>query len=89
MQTKHKPIHRLPTGSGHRSWNSLKRYTHIRQVGDKYDGWTWLDRATKAQHVRSKAVRGEAWYQLHAGLVDPVLPGRGRKPARPQPAKAR
>ena len=25
--------------SGHRSWSSLKRYTHIRQTGDKYAGW--------------------------------------------------
>lgn len=32
--------------SGHRSWNSLKRYTHIRQAGDKYEGWPWLDRVT-------------------------------------------
>jgi integrase len=28
--------------SGHRSWQSLKRYTHIRQTGDKYSGWLWL-----------------------------------------------
>ena len=28
--------------SGHRSWSSLKRYTHIRQSGDKYAGWRWL-----------------------------------------------
>jgi integrase len=28
--------------SGHRSWTSLKRYTHIRQTGDKYNGWKWL-----------------------------------------------
>ncbi|MBD1412838.1 tyrosine-type recombinase/integrase [Burkholderia contaminans] len=28
--------------SGHRSWNSLKRYTHLRQTGDKYEGWHWL-----------------------------------------------
>jgi integrase len=27
--------------SGHRSWQSLKRYTHIRQNGDKYAGWDW------------------------------------------------
>lgn len=30
--------------SGHRTWNSLKRYTHIRQTGDKYAAWPWLDR---------------------------------------------
>lgn len=28
--------------SGHRSWNSLKRYTHLRQTGDKYESWHWL-----------------------------------------------
>lgn len=28
--------------SGHRSWSSLKRYSHLRQTGDKYDGWKWL-----------------------------------------------
>lgn len=28
--------------SGHRSWTSLKRYTHIRQTGDKYAAWKWL-----------------------------------------------
>jgi integrase len=29
--------------TGHRSWTSLKRYTHIRQTGDKFAGWKWLD----------------------------------------------
>lgn len=28
--------------SGHRSWISLKRYTHLRQTGDKYKDWKWL-----------------------------------------------
>ena len=28
--------------SGHRSWSSLKRYTHIRKSGDKYADWHWL-----------------------------------------------
>ena len=28
--------------SGHRSWSSLKRYTDIRQTGDKYEGWKWM-----------------------------------------------
>jgi len=26
--------------SGHRSWQSLKRYTHMRQSGDKWAGWS-------------------------------------------------
>lgn len=32
--------------SGHRSWSSLQRYTHIRQRGDKYANWKWLDYVT-------------------------------------------
>jgi integrase len=27
--------------SGHRSWQSLKRYSHIRQSGDRYAEWKW------------------------------------------------
>jgi integrase len=27
--------------SGHRSWTSLKRYTHIRSSKDKYENWKW------------------------------------------------
>ena len=32
--------------SGHRSWTSLKRYTHIRQSKDKYDNWKWTTLVT-------------------------------------------
>ncbi|MHB0785551.1 site-specific integrase [Bradyrhizobium sp. 5.13L] len=32
--------------SGHRSWTSLKRYTQLRQRGDKYAGWKWLEAVT-------------------------------------------
>lgn len=35
-------IPRVACVSGHRSWTSLKRYTHLRQVGDKYKDWPWL-----------------------------------------------
>jgi integrase len=41
--------------SGHRSWVSLKRYTHIRQTGDKYAGWKWLSEVSETdprQRVR-------------------------------------
>lgn len=34
--------------SGHRSWNSLRRYTHLRQVGDKWARWEWLERIAPA-----------------------------------------
>ncbi|MBK0327273.1 site-specific integrase [Rhodobacteraceae bacterium F11138] len=30
--------------SGHRSWQSLQRYSHIRAVGDKFEGWEWHER---------------------------------------------
>ncbi|MDD2728502.1 site-specific integrase [Malikia sp.] len=30
--------------SGHRTWTSLKRYSHLHQDGDKYAGWPWLAR---------------------------------------------
>jgi integrase len=32
--------------SGHRSWNSLKRYTHIGQSKDKYGNWKWITLVT-------------------------------------------
>jgi integrase len=35
-------IPRAATVSGHRSWQSLQRYSHLRQVGDKWAGWKWL-----------------------------------------------
>ncbi|WP_131193744.1 tyrosine-type recombinase/integrase [Lichenihabitans psoromatis] len=35
-------IPHVATVSGHRSWHSLQRYTHLRQSGDKFSGWTWL-----------------------------------------------
>ena len=37
-------IPRVACVSGHRSWKSLQRYTHLRQTGDKYAGWDWLAR---------------------------------------------
>ncbi len=35
-------IPRVACVSGHRTWQSLQRYTHLRQVGDKYQEWPWL-----------------------------------------------
>lgn len=40
-------IPRAASVSGHRSWQSLKRYTHIRQTGDKYERWKWLATVTE------------------------------------------
>jgi len=35
--------------TGHRSWSSLQRYTHIHEHGavDKYDEWPWLERRAR------------------------------------------
>jgi integrase len=29
--------------TGHVTWQSLQRYSHVRQTGDKYKDWKWLD----------------------------------------------
>lgn len=29
--------------TGHKTWQSLQRYSHVRQTGDKYKDWKWLD----------------------------------------------
>jgi integrase len=34
-------IPQVATVSGHRSWTSLRRYTHIRNSKDKYERWKW------------------------------------------------
>jgi integrase len=34
-------IPQVATVSGHRSWQSLKRYSHIHQSGDKFASWKW------------------------------------------------
>ncbi len=43
--------------TGHRSWNSLKRYTNETRLvtTDKYAGWVWIDEATKRQAARMKS----------------------------------
>ena len=37
-------IPRVACISGHRSWTSLKRYSHLRQVGEKFKDWPWLEK---------------------------------------------
>ncbi|MCQ3002605.1 tyrosine-type recombinase/integrase [Pseudomonas syringae] len=34
-------IPRVASVSGHRDWNSLRRYTHLRGRGDRYKKWSW------------------------------------------------
>ena len=57
-------IPRVALVSGHKSWSSLQRYAHIRQSGDKYAGWKWLDVVTtpppadKRWRARGSSLRG-------------------------------
>lgn len=41
-------IPRVASVSGHRDWNSMRRYTHLRGRGDAYKDWGWLDVVVKA-----------------------------------------
>jgi integrase len=36
-------IPRVAEVTGHRTWVSLQRYSHLRQTGDKWAGWVWAD----------------------------------------------
>lgn len=39
-------IPRVSSVSGHRDWNSLRRYTHLRGRGDQYHKWNWLQKVS-------------------------------------------
>lgn len=37
-------IPKVASISGHRDWNSMRRYTHLKGEGDHYKDWPWLER---------------------------------------------
>lgn len=41
-------IPKVASVSGHRDWNSMRRYTHLNGIGDKYDGWEWIQRVVES-----------------------------------------
>jgi integrase len=41
-------IPRVAGVSGHRDWNSMRRYTHLRGQGDPYANWAWLEKIIAA-----------------------------------------
>jgi integrase len=43
-------IPRVSSVSGHRDWNSLRRYTHLRGRGDAYCAWRWIDDVTTKKY---------------------------------------
>jgi integrase len=54
--------------SGHRLWDSLQRYSHIRASGDKFAGWKWLAVVTKpyAPGKDREPGKGETQFKLIA-----------------------
>lgn len=48
-------IPQVASVSGHKSWQSLKRYTHLRQTGDKYADWKWFAHAARPWEERKAA----------------------------------
>lgn len=41
-------IPRVASVSGHRDWNSMRRYTHLRGRGDVYKNWEWFEKILQA-----------------------------------------
>lgn len=41
-------IPRVASVSGHRDWNSMRRYTHLHGRGDPYQRWAWLEKIIAA-----------------------------------------
>lgn len=41
-------IPRVASVSGHRDWNSMRRYTHLRGRGDAYENWKWFEQILQA-----------------------------------------
>jgi integrase len=53
-------IPRVSSVSGHRDWNSLRRYTHLRGRGNQYKGWRWLSYVcADEKQQKCKAINGD------------------------------
>ncbi|WP_179353332.1 site-specific integrase [Pseudomonas fluorescens] len=50
-------IPRVASVSGHRDWNSLRRYTHVEGRGDKYISWKWLKKIIDSDVFLGNRVR--------------------------------
>jgi len=58
--------------SGHRSWSSLKRYTHLRQTGDKYAGWKWFSVLTSSTSSLRAPPKYAFTEDFTTGWLDPT-----------------
>ena len=59
-------IPQVASVSGHRDWNSLRRYTHLAGAGDKYAGNGWLQRAIDLKWSAPRRTR-----KAKAGTIKP------------------
>lgn len=51
-------IPKVASVSGHRDWNSMRRYTHLKGRGDHYKDWPWLERVISGPTIEApKRVR--------------------------------
>ena len=44
-------IPKVASVSGHRDWNSMRRYTHLNGTGDKYKNWDWINRIVASRNI--------------------------------------
>jgi integrase len=66
-----KTIPQVASVSGHRSWSSLKRYSHLRQTGDKFANWKWLPLVTCAvADATMRASAGRKYPSCHADKAE-------------------
>ncbi|NCE85265.1 tyrosine-type recombinase/integrase [Pseudomonas sp. Q1] len=47
-------IPKVASVSGHRDWNSMRRYTHLRGNGDPYKAWPWLERIIQGPTLEAR-----------------------------------
>lgn len=47
-------IPKVASVSGHRDWNSMRRYTHLRGHGDPYKGWEWIERVISGPVIEAQ-----------------------------------
>jgi integrase len=47
-------IPKVASVSGHRDWNSMRRYTHLRGKGDPYEKWPWLERIIAGPKIEAR-----------------------------------
>ncbi|AIL60895.1 tyrosine-type recombinase/integrase [Pseudomonas alkylphenolica] len=47
-------IPKVASVSGHRDWNSMRRYTHLRGNGDPYKGWEWIEKVISGPVIEAQ-----------------------------------